>query len=288
MYTISPKCPNCGAALPSGSTDCQYCGARIELAPTLQQMRLLGFPCPNCGTLADKGSRFCSNCGQTLLIKCPGCRTDIPLSAHVCPKCGLNRAAVALIREAEEKRKSIDSQTTTRLEQVQQQIAQHESLRRVKDRLSLEAERLEVDAAQLGQTASNLSGRAAAILGAAFVIPLAFCVLVHLATAALGKGNAWGISCLGGIPAFLVVAAVSARHYVKSQNARRKADTLRNKASDMRTPDAWRKYATPDETKAIETVFEWGKQEESRILQESEAERAKVDRWLEESFNALK
>jgi hypothetical protein len=56
----------------------------------------------------------------------------------------------------------------------------------------------------------------------------------------------------------------------------------------MRTPDAWRKYATPDETKAIETVFEWGKQEESRILQESEAERAKVDRWLEESFNALK
>lgn len=250
-------------------------------------MKLLGFPCPRCGTLSDKTARFCSNCGETLLIKCPECRRDIPLSAHVCPNCGLNRVARSLIHEAEEKRKAIESLTADRLEKLREQVAHDEIFQKVSDRLSREAERLQSEAEQLGQESSRLSARAAVILAVAFAAPFVFCVLIQLVVAATGEGDPWAVSCLSGVPVFLVMTGVSALQFAKSRVARQGAAEMKDKAADMRLPDAWRKYATPEEATAIQAVLEWGKEQEARILQERDSDLALVDKWFKESFNAL-
>lgn len=287
MKVHSLKCPSCGAAMQSDSTTCPYCGVRVELVPELQQMRLLGFPCPRCGTLADKTARFCSECGETLLIKCPDCRKDIPLSAHVCPNCGRNRAAVSIIAEADEKRKRIESQTVARLEQLREDVASHEVFQQVKARLAGEAERLLAEAEQLRQVASSLSARSAAILVVALAAPLVFCGLAHLVIAAIGRGDAWSLSLLGGIPVFLTLAVASAVQFARSLEARREAAKMAERAADMRSPDAWRKYVTPGESDAIKAILEWAKQQEAGILQERDSLLAEVDKWLVESTKAL-
>ncbi len=287
-YTISLKCPNCGAAMQGDVAVCSYCGAHLQVVPELQQMKLLGFACPRCGTLADKTARYCPNCGEILLIKCPDCRHDIPLSAHVCPNCGLNRVARSLRREADEKRKAIESQAVDRLADLREQVARNETFQRVRDRLSRDAEHLQAEARRLDETASVQSARAVAILVAAFAAPLAFCALVQIIVAAMGKGNAWAVSCLGGIPVFLIMAGVSAVQFAKSREARRKAAEMKDKAADMQLPDAWRNYATAEESRAIQAVLEWSRQQEVGILEERDAALAEVNKWLAESVRGLK
>ncbi len=52
-------CPQCGASLAPGATECQYCGSQF-------------------GTVSDQGpTKFCKYCGQ-----------KIPMDAVVCTKCG--------------------------------------------------------------------------------------------------------------------------------------------------------------------------------------------------------
>ncbi|MDR1872442.1 MAG: SPFH domain-containing protein [Deltaproteobacteria bacterium] len=70
-------CPNCGADLPVGATQCSVCGQSFPE------------PCPLCGQpLPNPKAKFCPNCGGALAKKCPQCQMELPLSTKFCPNCG--------------------------------------------------------------------------------------------------------------------------------------------------------------------------------------------------------
>lgn len=44
--------------------------------------------CPHCGKYVPEDRTYCMNCGVTLGIRCPGCRTVMPLGVKTCTACG--------------------------------------------------------------------------------------------------------------------------------------------------------------------------------------------------------
>ncbi|MBL8182402.1 MAG: zf-TFIIB domain-containing protein [Blastocatellia bacterium] len=72
------NCPNCGSAVESDRTQCQFCRSRLKT-----------MACPACMGLMFEGSKFCGHCGKravetavtdvTKLGNCPRCKTGLDL-----------------------------------------------------------------------------------------------------------------------------------------------------------------------------------------------------------------
>lgn len=71
-------CSSCGAGLPSGSTECGFCGSGVALG-----QRGLGDVCPHCMARTVVGAKFCGACGGGIE------RTAVPhaLVNWNCPRC---------------------------------------------------------------------------------------------------------------------------------------------------------------------------------------------------------
>lgn len=87
------NCPNCGAAVASDSTRCEFCTSRLKT-----------MACPECIGLMFIGSEHCSHCGAKVVAaetvsadkpgNCPRCRGDLSVlqieetRLKECAKCG--------------------------------------------------------------------------------------------------------------------------------------------------------------------------------------------------------
>ena len=122
-YTFCPmeagtlSCPQCGAAVTSDSTECQYCHARLQTiacAKCLGMMFLGSKYCPHCGAWAaavmpepDK-KRNCPRCDQALedvkvadipleeCGRCGGLWIDVTNFEHICGNAEAQQAATGL------------------------------------------------------------------------------------------------------------------------------------------------------------------------------------------------
>lgn len=73
MKVEALNCPNCGAAVSSDKTQCQFCTSRLKT-----------MACPSCLGLLFMGSKHCSHCGKKTV------ETQIDLENQGnCPRCGV-------------------------------------------------------------------------------------------------------------------------------------------------------------------------------------------------------
>ncbi|HVF29651.1 MAG TPA: zf-TFIIB domain-containing protein [Pyrinomonadaceae bacterium] len=72
MSTESLHCPNCGGAVASNRTECEFCDARLKTVA-----------CPSCLGLMFLGSKFCDHCGR----KAKGVETFPDERVGDCPRC---------------------------------------------------------------------------------------------------------------------------------------------------------------------------------------------------------
>jgi Zn-finger nucleic acid-binding protein/RNA polymerase subunit RPABC4/transcription elongation factor Spt4 len=90
MESESLNCPNCGAAVSSDKTLCQFCGSRLKTVA-----------CPKCFGLMFLGSKFCGHCGASAIA--PDVITDE--KAGSCPRCKIHLGLLAIgettLRECE-------------------------------------------------------------------------------------------------------------------------------------------------------------------------------------------
>jgi Zn-finger nucleic acid-binding protein len=91
--TESLHCPNCGGAVESDKTQCEYCKARLKTVA-----------CPECLGLMFLGSKFCDSCGREAKsveviddaksVDCPRCKRKLEslmidsIKARECTSCG--------------------------------------------------------------------------------------------------------------------------------------------------------------------------------------------------------
>jgi Zn-finger nucleic acid-binding protein len=84
------NCPNCGAAVASDKTLCEFCGSRLKTVA-----------CPSCFGLMFLGSKFCGHCGEKAVT--PSVITDE--KAGNCPRCKLHLSLIEIgettLRECE-------------------------------------------------------------------------------------------------------------------------------------------------------------------------------------------
>ena len=74
-------CQKCNANVPANAKFCMECGEKIEILSTDEII------CPVCGKKTVKG-KFCTECGTVLVVTCPKCGNELPISAKFCPGCG--------------------------------------------------------------------------------------------------------------------------------------------------------------------------------------------------------
>jgi Zn-finger nucleic acid-binding protein len=84
IQTIQPEalnCPNCGGAVMSDKTQCEFCGSRLKTVG-----------CSKCLGLMFLGAKFCSHCGAKA-----GEVTVIPdTAASECPRCKQNLKTIGI------------------------------------------------------------------------------------------------------------------------------------------------------------------------------------------------
>jgi Zn-finger nucleic acid-binding protein len=78
MQAGTLNCPNCGSAVSSDSTQCQYCHALLQTVA-----------CPKCLGMMFAGSKFCPHCGAVAQTLSQGQTTT-----HSCPRCNEKLTAV--------------------------------------------------------------------------------------------------------------------------------------------------------------------------------------------------
>src|SRR5215203_7543065 len=76
MQPEALNCPNCGGAVSSDRTQCEFCKSRLKTVA-----------CPSCLGVMFLGSKFCSHCGARAInaehlaeetdAECPRCRIDL-------------------------------------------------------------------------------------------------------------------------------------------------------------------------------------------------------------------
>ena len=77
MQPEALNCPNCGAAVSSDHTECEFCKSRLKTVA-----------CPSCLGLMFLGNKFCGHCGEagsdvrnwtriTSRAICPRCKLDL-------------------------------------------------------------------------------------------------------------------------------------------------------------------------------------------------------------------
>ena len=148
MALSALNCPNCGGPVQKEDKNCRYCNASINFSPDYKQVKLVGFPCPKCGTPAEKGDRFCSKCAASLVIKCPSCRHNVPLTSVFCPNCRVNFAVSRLIEDAKQK-KSIVNDLYTKKEQLVR-YEQYEFIGKIRLKINQRADTLFNEAQAIG------------------------------------------------------------------------------------------------------------------------------------------
>ncbi len=148
MVLSSLTCPNCGGPVQKEDKNCRYCNASINFSPDYKQVKLIGFPCPHCGTPAEKGDMFCSKCAASLVIKCPACRHDVPLTSAFCPNCRVNFTVTRLIEDANQKK----SVMKTLFKEKEQQIRDEREklIGRMRQTINQRADAASNEAQQIG------------------------------------------------------------------------------------------------------------------------------------------
>ena len=292
MPTISVKCPNCGAPLQAKEDSCRYCQAMVLFTPDLQEVRLVGFPCPKCKAPNDKGIRFCSKCGGPLQIKCSSCRHDMPYDAAICPHCRASRVVKSLIAEADERRHQLDQETQQALADVDQQVQQHECFKKVACRLQADAETLKLEAAQVLATKSKSQLLAILSFVGTLLVPLIFCVVTGSLSAIMeSKGHAipgsGPVACCFPIFLFIAFLVAAIMFQVKVSGIAKKGAALQQKAGEMVAPEAWKTFSNGTERQAIQAVLDWGQEQKNVVLAKQQAHHADIDKWLEDSTDAL-
>ena len=295
MAVQSPKCPNCGSPVLAGETSCKYCQASIVFSPDLQEVRLVGFSCPKCGNTNDKGVSFCARCGTQLIIKCSSCRHDMPLDASICPNCRASRAAKTLIGEADSKRKVVTDRAEAETAEIQRQVDEHPEFKIVAERLAGTATQLEAEATGLSSTRSRYILFSVLSLVLGFVVGMLLSLVINLMlggiayVASSGKsGDIGGMGCCVMVFFFLASMVVVGYWAFKAISVHSKMQSLLREAVERRGALAWRKYATDDENRVIQSVFKWGEDQTAAIASRKDADLAEIDKWLEDSLNSLK
>ncbi|MEO8042644.1 MAG: zf-TFIIB domain-containing protein [Acidobacteriota bacterium] len=93
MPTEALNCPNCGAAVASDSTQCEFCKSRLKTVA-----------CPSCLSVMFLGSKFCGHCGERTVDAeetpkeksgaCPRCKVELQslkidaTTIRECLRCG--------------------------------------------------------------------------------------------------------------------------------------------------------------------------------------------------------
>lgn len=74
------NCPSCGAPVSAGATQCEHCGARLQMVA-----------CPSCFGMVFAGYKFCPHCGAALA------REEVDTAkTELCPRCQVNMQAVVI------------------------------------------------------------------------------------------------------------------------------------------------------------------------------------------------
>ena len=87
-HTRNNKCPNCGAPIATGETECGYCNAAVSFSDDSGGVVLEGIKCPKCSSMNPPDSKFCSECSTKLLVTCKNCNRLIPAHSKHCHFCG--------------------------------------------------------------------------------------------------------------------------------------------------------------------------------------------------------
>src|SRR5262245_7376160 len=84
MTAETLNCPNCGAAISSDSSDCQFCKSKLAT-----------IACGSCFGMMFIGSRHCPHCGAAASAAKPS-----QLSTLKCPRCKVDMSAISIGNEA--------------------------------------------------------------------------------------------------------------------------------------------------------------------------------------------
>src|SRR5436189_2079915 len=84
MEAQTVNCPNCGAAISSDASQCQYCESKLATVA-----------CPSCFGMMFLGSKHCPHCGATATQA-----TAAQLSVLKCPRCKIDMSSVTIGAEA--------------------------------------------------------------------------------------------------------------------------------------------------------------------------------------------
>lgn len=274
MPVISPKCPNCGAPFSSDDGYCKYCQAMVSFTPDMQEVRLIGFPCPKCKAPNDKGVRFCVKCGAPLQIKCSSCRHDVSIDAAICPHCRASRVVKSLIAEADEKKRKIDSEMQNSLNSVEQQFVGHEQFKKVAARLVAEAKQIRAEATDLTPQKTKFSGYA--------IIMFVLCVIGPIGSLVFHA------PCIIAFVLLVVFMILGFLFKHMSGDIEKEFVGMQRKATEMESPEGWKKYANPQESAFIQELFKWREEQRKSLDDQKKAKYCEIETWLEESTDDLK
>lgn len=105
----APVCPECGARLQLGASQCDLCGSEVTTAPAAPGPAALpdaGAACPGCGTVPPAQARFCPACGTRLPERAASSASPVPAAPSASPALPARtpqpaaRRAVALVAAA--------------------------------------------------------------------------------------------------------------------------------------------------------------------------------------------
>ena len=81
MQPEALNCPNCGAAVSSDHTECEFCKSRLKTVA-----------CPSCLGLMFLGNKFCGHCGEEAVTA----ELDEDGEPGVCPRCKLDLQSIKI------------------------------------------------------------------------------------------------------------------------------------------------------------------------------------------------
>jgi hypothetical protein len=185
-------------------------------------------------------------------------------------------------------KRQADSEAQAAIETINEQITGHQHFKKIAQRLQSEAGQLKTEASKLPERKSKFSLFAIFSFVGAFVLPLAFFLLMTLVTALLKlKSTPFTAICCLPFFFFLVLIAVGAFFQVSASRLAKKIKDLQDKASEMESSEGWKKYANAEEKRFIDELFRWRTGQLNQIEQKRAARHQEIDKWLEESTEAL-
>ncbi len=273
MALSALNCPNCGGPVQKDDKNCRYCNASINFSPDYKQVKLVGFPCPKCGTPAEKGDRFCSKCAASLIVKCPSCRHDVPLTSVFCPNCRVNFAVSRLIEDAKQKKSSVNDLCTKKEQQVRYE--QYEFIGKIRLKINKRADTLFNEAQAIGdQTMWILLG-----LALGFVLIL----IVSGMLSKLFSNENQGLFFLIILGVLSVLAWNFYPPIVKTKRRKKMLEEIK----DLRDDNTWTNYLNSQELSSMKQKEKETEDKIAALKVEATQEIQKIDEWLKDAVASI-